>query len=101
MLRRNGDAARDATTFPFSANISIARGIPHRWSMTVTTNPPRMIIPVRGRRPGRAQRDGLLRIWSAVDDDGRKMLLFFARQLAKEQGLVPPGTPLVMTDQML
>lgn len=56
---------------------------------------------VPGRRPGPRQLAELERIWNAVDDDGRKMLLYFARQLAKEQGLVPLGTPLVMADQML
>ncbi len=56
---------------------------------------------VPGRRPGPRQLAELERIWHAVDGDGRKMLLFFARQLAKEQGLVPPSTPLVMTDQVL
>lgn len=33
-------------------------------------------------------------------DDGRKMVLFFARQLAREQGLVPADTPLMITDRM-
>ena len=51
-----------------------------------------------GRKPGADQREELLRIWGAVDDDGRKMILFFARQLAREQRLVPPNTPLMMTD---
>lgn len=51
-----------------------------------------------GRRPGPDQRDELLRIWGAVDHDGRKMLLYFARALARDQGLVPAATPLVITD---
>ena len=52
---------------------------------------------VPGRKPGPDQRDELLRIWGHVDDDGRKMMLFFARQVALEQGLIPPGAPLVIT----
>jgi hypothetical protein len=55
---------------------------------------------VPGRKPGPAQRDELLRIWGHVDDDGRKLILFFARSLARDQGLVSPGTPLVMTDRV-
>jgi hypothetical protein len=55
---------------------------------------------VPGRKPGAAQRDELLRIWGHVDDDGRKLMLFFARSLARDQGLVAPGTPLVMTDRV-
>jgi len=55
---------------------------------------------VPGRKPGPAQRDELLRIWGHVDDDGRKMILFFARQLAREQGLVPTDTPLMVTDRV-
>ena len=51
-------------------------------------------------RPGPQRQAELERIWHAVDDDGRKMLLYFARQLAKEQGVMPPGTRLVMTDQV-
>lgn len=39
-------------------------------------------------------------IWGHVDDEGRKMMLFFARQLAREQGLVPADTPLVITDRV-
>ncbi|WPB83720.1 hypothetical protein [Sediminicoccus rosea] len=56
------------------------------------------------RLPGRKlkpeHREELLRIWGHVDDDGRKMMLFFARQLAREQGLVPADTPLVITDRV-
>lgn len=40
---------------------------------------------VPGRKPGLDQRGELLRIWGHVDDDGRKMMLFFARHLAREQ----------------
>lgn len=55
---------------------------------------------VPGRKPGPAQRDELLRIWGHVDDDGRKLMLFFARTLARDQGLVSPDTPLLMTDRV-
>jgi hypothetical protein len=55
---------------------------------------------VPGRKPGPAQRDELLRIWGHVDDDGRKLMLFFARTLARDQGLVPSDTPLLMTDRV-
>lgn len=55
---------------------------------------------IPGRKPGPDQREELLRIWGHVDDDGRKMLLFFARQLAREQGLVPADTPLMVTDRV-
>lgn len=54
-----------------------------------------------GRKPGTAQRDELLRIWGHVDDEDRKMMLFFARQLARERGLVSADTPLVITDRVL
>jgi hypothetical protein len=55
---------------------------------------------VPGRRPGPEQRDEYLRIWDAVDDDHRKMLIFFARGMAQDAGLVPPNTPLLMTDRV-
>lgn len=55
---------------------------------------------VLGRKPGPDQREEVLRIWRHVDDDGRKMMLFFARQLAREQGLVPADTPLMITDRV-
>lgn len=42
----------------------------------------------------------MLRIWGHVDDDDRKMMLFFSRQLAREHGLVPPDTPLIITDRV-
>lgn len=48
---------------------------------------------VPGRKPGPAQRQELLRIWGHVDDDGRKLMLFFARSLARDQGLIPPSWP--------
>ncbi|WP_439580693.1 hypothetical protein [Elioraea sp.] len=54
-----------------------------------------------GRKPGPAQREEFLRIWDAVDDNGRKMLLFIARGILREQGLVPAPTPLVLTDRVL
>ncbi|MBX6386226.1 MAG: hypothetical protein IRZ07_25190 [Microbispora sp.] len=53
-----------------------------------------------GRKPGPDQREELLRIWGHVDDDGRKLMLFIARAVAREQGLVPPNTPLLMTDRV-
>jgi hypothetical protein len=55
---------------------------------------------IPGRKPGPAQREELLRIWGHVDDEGRKLMLFFARSLARDQGLVPSSTPLVMTDRV-
>ncbi len=55
---------------------------------------------IPGRKPGPAQREELLRIWGHVDDDGRKLMLFFARTLARDQGLISPSTPLVMTDRV-
>lgn len=61
-----------------------------------TAKPERM----PGRKPGPAQRDEYLRIWDAVDDDRRKVLIFFARGIAQDAGLVPPNTPLVMTDRV-
>lgn len=53
-----------------------------------------------GRKPGRDQFEELARIWDHVDDDGRKMMLFFARQLARERRLVPADTPLMITDRV-
>lgn len=55
---------------------------------------------VPGRKPGPAQRDEYLRIWDAVDDDRRKVLIFFARGIAQDAGLVPPNTSLLMTDRV-
>jgi hypothetical protein len=55
---------------------------------------------VPGRKPGPDEREEVLRIWDHVDDDGRKMVLFFSRQLAREQGLVPADTPLIITDRV-
>jgi len=39
----------------------------------------------------------LLPIWGHVDDDDRKIMLSFARQMAREQRLVPADTPLMIT----
>lgn len=66
--------------------------------MDRTTKSKRGRVP--GRKPGPEQRDEMLRIWGHVDDDGRKLMLFFSRTLARDQGLVPPDTPLVMTDRV-
>ena len=55
---------------------------------------------LRNRKPGPDQREELLRFRGHVDDDGRKMMLFFARQLAREQGLVPADTRLMITDRV-
>ncbi len=53
-----------------------------------------------GRKMKPEHREELLRIWDGVDDDGRKMILFVSRQLARDQGLVPADTPLVITDRV-
>lgn len=67
--------------------------------MTADAIPPKS-KRVPGCKPGPAQREELLRIWGHVDNDGRKLMLFFARSLARDQGLVSPSTPLVMTDRV-
>jgi len=67
--------------------------------MATEQNPP-ITKRVPGRKPGPTQRDEMLRIWGHVDDDGRKLMLFFARTLARNQGLVPPDTPLLKTDRV-
>ena len=54
---------------------------------------------IPGRRPGAAQRAEVLRVWDALDEDGRKVLLFTARQAAREKGLIDPNMPLVITDR--
>lgn len=64
----------------------------------ISTAPKPKCVP--GRKPGPAQRDEMLRIWGQVDDDSRKLMLFFARTVARDQGLIPPSTPLVMTDRV-
>lgn len=65
---------------------------------TITAAPrPKRVL---GRKPGPAQREEMLRIWGHVDDDGRKLMLFFARTVARDQGLIPPSTPLLMTDRV-
>ena len=66
-------------------------------AVKIGTNAPKRVL---GRKPNPVQRDELLRIWGHVDDDGRKMMLFFARQMAREQGLVPADTPLMITDRV-
>jgi len=53
---------------------------------------------LRNRKPSPDQREELLRVRGHVDDYGRQMMLFFARQPAREQGLVPVDTPLMITD---
>jgi hypothetical protein len=52
-----------------------------------------------GRKPGAPQGAELMRIWDALDSDGRKLVLFVARQMAREKGLVAANTPLVITDR--
>jgi len=51
-----------------------------------------------GRKPGPSEREELLRIYDAVGDERRKAGLFFFRELARDAGLVPPETPLMITD---
>lgn len=53
-----------------------------------------------GRKPSPKQRDEYVRIWDAVDDERRKALIFVARGIARDAGLVPPSAPLVMTDRV-
>ena len=53
-----------------------------------------------GRKPGPEHLDEVARVWGAVDEDGRKMILFVSRQLARDQGLVPADTPLMITDRV-
>jgi hypothetical protein len=55
---------------------------------------------VPGPRRGPAQRDELLRIWGHGDDDGCRLMQLFARMLVRDQGFVPPKTPLLMTDRV-
>lgn len=50
-----------------------------------------------GRKPTPADRDELVRIWDALPDDERKVLLFFAVQLAKKAGLPEGDGPLMRT----
>jgi len=56
---------------------------------------------VPGRQPGPEHFDEVARVWGAVDDDGRKVILFVSRQLAREQGIVPADTPLIITNRVL
>ena len=55
---------------------------------------------VPGRKPGPEHLDEFARVWGAVDDDGRKVILFVSRQLARDQGLVPADTPLMIIDRV-
>ena len=52
-----------------------------------------------GRKPGPLQRAEMMRIWDAVDDEGRKFLLFVGRHTARDQGLIAPNASLVITDR--
>jgi hypothetical protein len=52
-----------------------------------------------GRKPGPSERDEMLRIYDALGDDGRKLVLFVSRYKAKEEGLIAPGESLVITDR--
>lgn len=56
---------------------------------------------VPGRKPGPEHFDEVARVWGAIDDDGRKVILFVSRQLARDQGLVPADTPLIINDRVL
>ena len=53
---------------------------------------------VPGRKPGPEHLGEVGRIWGAVDDDARKMILFLARSIARNQGLVAAETPLLITE---
>lgn len=57
-------------------------------------------VRVPGRKPGPEHLDEVGRIWGAVDDDARKMILFLARSIARNQGLVAVETPLLITDRV-
>ena len=46
------------------------------------------------------QRAEVLRIWDALDDNGRKFILFAARQAARENRLIDPNVPIVITDRV-
>ena len=52
---------------------------------------------VPGRKPTAADRAELLRIWDALSDDGRKLLIVTARGLAKGEGLPEGDGPLIRT----
>ena len=69
--------------------------------MNNAAKPKRERERVPGRKPSPAQREEYLRIWDLVDDDSRKVMLFFVRTVARDQGLVSPSTPLVMTDRVV
>ncbi|MBR0658693.1 hypothetical protein [Neoroseomonas oryzicola] len=55
---------------------------------------------VPDRKPGPEQRDEYLRIWDAASDNVRKKLIFCSRAVEMDDGLVPPGTPLMITDRV-
>ncbi|MCK8788069.1 hypothetical protein M0638_27310 [Roseomonas sp. NAR14] len=48
-----------------------------------------------GARPRPEVRAELLRIWDALDPERRKALIFTARALAKDAGLLPADAPLL------
>ena len=70
---------------------------PENAKLAATTRAASERLP--GRRPGAAQRAEVLRIWDALDEDGRKVVLFTARQAAREKGLIDPSMPLVIIDR--
>ncbi|MFC0411057.1 hypothetical protein [Roseomonas elaeocarpi] len=51
---------------------------------------------VPGRKPGPQHRDELARIWEALDAENQKILIAFARGLAREAGVYGPDVPLVV-----
>ncbi|MCC6719954.1 MAG: hypothetical protein IT555_18910 [Acetobacteraceae bacterium] len=53
-----------------------------------------------GRKPSPEHLEEIGRVWHAVDDDARKMILYFVRGVARERGLVAPDTPLMITDRV-
>jgi len=59
---------------------------------------PKKCLP--GRKPGPEHLEEVVRIWHAVDDDARKVILYVARDTARERGLVPADTPLMITDRV-
>ena len=55
-------------------------------------------VPGSKPRPDHLEEVG--RVWHAVDDDARKMILYLVRSIARERGLVAPDTPLMITDRV-
>jgi len=45
-----------------------------------------------GRKPTPADRQEMLRLYDLMSDDGRKMIVYMARLVAREEGLLPSGT---------